>query len=232
MYLASSASSPASTTHSRHPTVTPSAQQRQLQVRRRLQQHKMATGNILRIQHQNKSDPSSSDDGMPQPIMHHRIAAGIHMAHNQTIAHAGLISEAIELKQLPSSQHMSGIRHRSVNQEDSVKTTTSTVSPSALSSDRETIETNLSITIRDDNIDKDDLCYKRSRSYHGKGSVRSCVSRCCKTCCSYRHLLSFSFSLKLSLKAVSEVRCVVQKFPPRSFLCNISMSMKLPDGCS
>lgn len=210
MYLASSASSPASTTHSRHPTVTPSAQQRQLQVRRRLQQHKMATGNILRIQHQNKSDPSSSDDGMPQPIMHHRIAAGIHMAHNQTIAHAGLISEVIELKQLPSPQHLSGIRHRSVNQEDSVKTT-STVSPSALSSDRETIETNLSITTRDDNIDKDDLCYKRSRSYHGKGSVRSCASRCCKTCCSYRHLLSFSLCLLIYLLKLSQRFAVLYK---------------------
>lgn len=179
--------------------VTPSAQQRQLQIRRRLQQHKMATENILRIQHQNKSDPSSSDDGMPQPIIHNRVAAGIHMAHNQTIAHhAGLISEAIELKSLPSPLHLMGNHHRSINQEDSMKTT-STVSPSAFSSDRETVETSLSINTRDDTLEKDDLYYKRSKSYHGKGSVRSCVSQCCKSCCSYRHLLSLSLSLSLSL---------------------------------
>lgn len=166
-YLASSASSPASSSHTRQLSLTPSAQQRQLQIRRRLQQHKMATENILRIQHQNRSDPSSSDDGMPQPpIMHHRVAAGISMAHNQTIAHAGLITEAIELKTLPT---LNVVRHRSVEQEDSVKTT-STISPNTCSSGRDTIETNLSLTAQDEGS------YKRSRSYHGKGSVLVTIS--------------------------------------------------------
>ena len=191
-YLASSASSPASTTHTRQLNLTPSAQQRQLQIQNRMQQHKIATGNILRIQHQNKSDPSSSDDGMPQQTVPHRVATGLHMAHNKTIAHAGILSENIELKTLSSNC----IRHRSVNQEDSVKTTTSTISPSAISSDRSTIETNLSSTTRDDTLEKDDLVYKRSRSYHGKGSVQSYVARCCKTCCVV-NLLFISLSLSL-----------------------------------
>lgn len=94
------------------------------------------------------------------PIMHHRVAAGIHMAHNQTIAHAGLISEAIELKTLPSNQ---SFRHRSVDQEDSIKTA-STLSPNTCSSGRDTIETNLSLTLQEEGL------YKRSRSYHGKVS--------------------------------------------------------------
>lgn len=178
-YLASSTSSPASTTHTRQVTLTPSAQQRQIQIRNRLQQHKIATDNILRIKHQNRSDPSSSDDGMPQSVIPHRVAAGLHMAHNKTIAHAGILSESIELKALSSN----GVLHRSVNQEDSVKTTTSTLSPGAISSDRMTIETNLSSTTRDDISDKDDSRYKRSRSYHGKGSVQLFVARCCKSCC-------------------------------------------------
>lgn len=177
-----------------------------------MQQHKIATGNILRIQHQNKSDPSSSDDGMPQPVIHHRVATGLHMAH-KTIAHAGILSESFELRSLSSN----GVRHRLVNQEDSVKTTASTISPSAISSDHTTIETNLSTTTRDDTLEKDDLCYKRSRSYHGKGSVQSCVARCCKTCCVVNLLfLSFTLSLRSTI--------LYRKFLPRSFLCNISMS--------
>lgn len=189
-YLASSASSPASTSHTRQLSLTPSAQQRQLQIRRRLQQHKMATENILRIQHQNRSDPSSSDDGMPQPpIMHHRVAAGIHMAHNQTIAPAGLISEAIELKPLTSIQ---SARHRSVDHEDSVKTT-STISPNTCSSGRDTIETNLSLTTHDEGS------YKRSRSYHGKGSVLVTLSLLLKTRCWWCRSLSLSLYLSSSM---------------------------------
>lgn len=98
--------------------------------------------------------------------MHHRVAAGISMAHNQTIAHAGLITEAIELKTLPT---LNVVRHRSVEQEDSVKTT-STISPNTCSSGRDTIETNLSLTAQDEGS------YKRSRSYHGKGSVLVTIS--------------------------------------------------------
>ena len=65
------------------------------------QQKAIASNAMMRIQHQNRSDPSSSDDGMPQPISH-RVATGIHLAHNKTIAPAGLISETIEMKNLSS----------------------------------------------------------------------------------------------------------------------------------
>lgn len=174
-YLASSAhssaSSPASTSHTRQLSLTPASQQRQLQVRRRLQQHKVSSGNILRIQHQNRSDPSSSDDGLPAPIMHHRVATGLHMAHTKTIAPAGLISEAIEMKSLEPI----GVRHRNITQEDSVKTF-STLSPNTLSSERDTIETTLSMSTRANTFEKDESIYKRSRSYHGKGSVPKVVS--------------------------------------------------------
>lgn len=160
-------------------SVTPSAQQRQLQIRRRLQHHKLTTGNILRIQHQNKSDPSSSDDGMTQPIMHHRVAAGLHLAHTKTIAHAGLLSESIEMQPLtsPPTPPVAPARgrHRSVDQEDSLKTT-STLSPRTISSDRDTLETNLSVTTRDDTFERDECSYKRSRSYHGKGFDRNSLS--------------------------------------------------------
>lgn len=190
--LASSTSSPASTTHTRHENLSHLAQQRQHQIRNRIQQQrKIATGNAFRIQHENRSDPSSSDDGMSQPVTQHgqcRVATGLHMAHNQTIAHAGILSESIELQTLSTN----GCRHRSVGQEDSVKTTNSTLSPSAISTDRMTIETNLSSTAKDDMLDKDDLCYKRSRSYHGKGSVQSCFALCCKTFCVVKCYLSLS----------------------------------------
>lgn len=138
----------------------------------------MAAKNIIRIQHQNKSDPSSSDDGMPQPVMQHRVAAGLSMAHNKMIAHAGTLSETIEMQSLTSCE----AHHRTVEQEDSVQTN-STFSPKTFSSGRDTIETNLSVTTRGDTFEKDDCIYKRSRSYHGKGSVHSCVSRCCNTRC-------------------------------------------------
>lgn len=161
-YLASSASSPASTSHTRHLSLTPSTQPRSIHARRQLHHQKMATGNILRIQHQNKSDQSSSDDGMPQPIMHHRIAAGIHMAHNKTIAPAGFISEAIEMKNL--------CHHRTLDYEDSVKTTSTTISPITMSSDQGRHEMNFPINRRANVLEKEDCFYKRSRSYHGKGS--------------------------------------------------------------
>lgn len=154
---ASSASSPASI------QVTP-AHQRQLQFRRRMQQQKLTANAMVRIQHQSRSDHSSSDDGMPQPIKH-RVASGIHLAHNKTIAPAGLIAETIEMKNLPSSppSSTSSSFHKFVKQEDSTKTTISTLSPTT---DREfTIETTLSITSKDD----DEKSYKRSRSFHGKG---------------------------------------------------------------
>lgn len=153
---ASSASSPASI------QVTP-AHQRQLQFRRRMQQQKLAANAMMRIQHQSRSDQSSSDDGMPQPPKH-RIATGIHLAHNKTIAPAGLITETIEMKHLPSSppSSASSSLHQYVKKEDSIKTTVSTLSPTT---DREfTIETTLSITSKDE-----DKNYKRSRSFHGKG---------------------------------------------------------------
>lgn len=155
---ASSASPPStSTSHKRHLSLV-SMQQRQLQVRRRF-----PSKNILRIQHQNKSDPSSSDDGMP--IKHN--TTGIHMAYNKTVA--GVVSESIEMKQ-----------HRKIAHEDSAKTT-STLSPRTFSSEHNTTETNLSVdTVR--SFDKDESCYKRSRSYHGKSSkglLKLMVSRCC-----------------------------------------------------
>lgn len=91
------------------------------------------------------------------------------MAHNQMMAHAGLISDAIEMRNLQSS---SGAIHRPVDQEDSIKTA-STLSPNTCSSGRDTVETNLSLMTRDGTLDKDENVYKRSRSYHGKGSVVS-----------------------------------------------------------
>lgn len=130
----------------------------------------MTTGNIVRLQHQNKSDPSSSDDGMPAPIMHHRVASGIHMAHNKTIAPAGLISEAIEMKSLSKNHPALAPGHRAVDYEDSVKTTSTNLSPVTLSFERGTFETNLSNLSRADTLEKDDCLSKRSRSYHGKGS--------------------------------------------------------------
>lgn len=188
--------------------ITSSANQHQLQVRRRLQQHKIAKANILRVQHQNKSDPSSSDDGMP--IMHHRVAAGLHLAHTKTIAHAGLLSEAIELQTLTAPQPPIAplrARHKSVDHEDSVKTT-STLSPRTFSSDRDTIETNLSVTTRDDTFERDECSYKRSQSYHGKGPV---------------HQITHSLAVvKLAVMSIISILVLSSKVC-RPDLCNISM---------
>lgn len=148
-------------------TLALSAHQRQLQDKKRLQQHKLTSDKLFRIQHQSKSDPSSSDDGMPQPpIMHHRIATGIHLVHNQTVAHAGFISEAIEMKKVGINTFLT--HHRNVQYEDSVKTKTSSAySPRTVGSDHDLTETNLSMeTTR--SPDKDKSYYKRSHSYHGK----------------------------------------------------------------
>lgn len=115
---------------------------------------------------------------MAQPIMHHRVAAGLHLAHTKTIAHAGLLSESIEMQPLtspPAPVPPSRGRHRSVDQEDSFKTT-STMSPRTISSDRDTLETNLSVTTRDDTFERDECSYKRSRSYHGKGCDHNSLS--------------------------------------------------------
>jgi len=173
---ASSASSPVSTSHKRQLTLTP-AHQRQLQFRRRIQQQKMC--NIRKVQH---SDPSSSDDGLPiagaQSV--HRVASAICMAHNKTIAPAGLIAETFELKALPSpASSVSSYDtnpHRLVAHEDSLKTTTSTLSPKTVSSDQDTVETNLSLMRRDSKSTTaaDDSPFsKRSKSYHGKGQYKS-----------------------------------------------------------
>ncbi|CRL08236.1 CLUMA_CG021010, isoform B [Clunio marinus] len=155
---ASSASSPPSATHHKRQT-TPTTQQRQNQIRRRLQMHKMTTENILRIQHQNKSDPSSSDDGLPQPISQHRIAMGIHLAHNKTLAHAELLSNALEMKALSHD-----VAHRKVNQEDSIKKNSS-ISFKTMSFER---VANLSLVTRDDTFESEECFGTRSRSYHGK----------------------------------------------------------------
>lgn len=165
---ASSASSPPSATHTRSTTQliihTPTAQQRQIQFRRRMQQQKIAQNVMMKIQHQNRSDPSSSDEGVSQP-MKHRIATGIHMAHNKTIAPAGLITETIEMKQLPSppssASSICEARHQTI--EDSIKT----MSPMTVSSEHDTIETTLSM--RDSEKADDDGHFLRSRSFHGKG---------------------------------------------------------------
>jgi hypothetical protein len=116
--------------------------------------------------YRDRSDPSSSDDGMTS----HDVTSGLQMVHNETIAHAGLITEAIEL----STMSMSSSGHRLIDYEDSnqTTTTTSTFSPKTVSSDHETIETNLSASTTIDTFDnKDDTQSrsKRSRSYHGKG---------------------------------------------------------------
>lgn len=202
--LASSASSPASTTHTRHLSLTPSTQHRQIQMRRRLQQHKANAGNILRIQHQNKSDPSSSDDGMPPPIMHHRIATGIHMAHNKTIAPAGLISEAIEMQSFSASRPLVGSEKRALDYQDSVRTASTTASPITMSTDRGTIETSLSVS-RADTVEKDDCYYKRSRSYHGKGFLTHSETLAVVKCCYIgRHLLYVSLLNSVYWTAVSD----------------------------
>ncbi|XP_070508575.1 muscle calcium channel subunit alpha-1 isoform X3 [Chironomus tepperi] len=159
---ASSASSPPSTTHTRQLQHTPTIQQRQIQFRRRMQQQKAIASNaMMRIQHQNRSDPSSSDDGMPQPISH-RIATGIHLAHNKTIVPAGLISETIEMKTLsspPSSVSSFDIKSSNVRHE----TYGHTISPTTIDSDRDTLDTTLSMR-----GSQDDTGYKRSQSFHGK----------------------------------------------------------------
>jgi hypothetical protein len=137
---ASSASSPASI---RQQISTPSHRQLLLQ-RRRMQQQKLVSNAMMRIQHQSRSDQSSSDDGLTQSTEMPCIATALHMAHNKTIAPAGLIAEAIEMKSLP---------HKSVQQEDSTKTTIST-----LDSERSGDE------MRTD--------HKRSSSFHGKGGSK------------------------------------------------------------
>jgi hypothetical protein len=58
------------------------------------------------------------------------------------------------------------MQHRQAQYEDSVKTT-STFSSKSFSSNHDTAETNLSAKTA---ISKDETCYKRSRSYHGKSS--------------------------------------------------------------
>lgn len=173
---ASSASSPASTSLSKlqQAQVAP-AHQRQIQFKRRMQQQKLVSNAMMRIQHQSRSDQSSSDDGLPQSsAKSHRIASGIHIAHNKTIAPAGLLAETIEMKILPSSPPSSASssfdvkHHQVVKQEDSTKTTISTLSPTTVSSERDfTIETTLSTRGSEKGDDKSS--YKRSRSFHGKG---------------------------------------------------------------
>jgi hypothetical protein len=183
---ASSASSPPSTTHTRHlEATTPTAQQRQLQFRKRVQQQKLATSAMMRVQHQNRSDPSSSDDGMStqHTPQNHGVVSGIHIAHNKTIAPAGLISETYEMKNLSSFELK---HHAGVRQEDSVKTV-STVSPSERD---DTMETTLSM--RDDEDDDDEefeVKYTRSRSFHGKGAAPFCHCQC----------VSISLSLSVSV---------------------------------
>lgn len=113
--------------------------------------------------------------------MHHRVVvAGI--THNKSAAHERLIAESIELKASPA-------QHRVVDYEDSVRTTTSTLSPS----ERDTTETNLSVeTAR--SFEKDESCYKRSSSYHGKSSkglFKVVVSRCCNKNCHWLFLSIF-----------------------------------------
>lgn len=170
---ASSASSPASTSLSRQQVQVTPAHQRQIQFKRRMQQQKLVSNAMMRIQHQSRSDQSSSDDGMPQSSGNHRIASGIHIAHNKTIAPAGLLTETIEMKNLPSSPPSSAsssidVKHKVVKQEDSTKTTISTLSPTTVSSEREfTIETTLSF--KDSEKGDEKSSYKRSRSFHGKG---------------------------------------------------------------
>lgn len=173
---ASSASSPASTSLTRHQVQVTPAHQRQMQFRRRIQQQKLVSNAMMRIQHQSRSDHSSSDDGLPQSSGKHRIASGIQIAHTKTIAPAGLIAETIEMKNLPSSPPSSAsssfdVKHQMVKQEDSTKTTISTLSPTqTVSSDREfTIETTLSLKDSERGDEEDKSSYKRSRSFHGKG---------------------------------------------------------------
>lgn len=155
---ASSASSPASTSLSRQQVTLTPAHQQQIQFKRRMQQQKLVSNAMMRIQHQSRSDQSSSDDGLPQSS--HRVASGIHIAHNKTIAPAGLLMETFEMKNLPSSPPSSAsssfdVKHQAVKQEDSIKTTLSTLSPTTVSE------------FPKDSEDKSS--YKRSRSFHGKG---------------------------------------------------------------
>jgi hypothetical protein len=97
-----------------------------------------------------KSDPSSSDDGLPT-MMHHRVSSGIQIAHKVHVK-----AETFELKTFP-------VQHKNVSQEDS------TISPKTCSSEQNTNETSLSIGATK-SFDKDESFYKRSRSYHGQSS--------------------------------------------------------------
>jgi hypothetical protein len=157
IYLASSVSPTSTTSHKRHSTASVIAAHPKQNYH-----HHMPLKSALKITyHRDRSDPSSSDDGMTS----HDVTSGLQMVHNETIAHAGLITEAIELSTVSSS---SG--HRLIDYEDSNQTTTtSTFSPKTVSSDHETIETNLSASTTIDTIDDTQSRSKRSRSYHGQG---------------------------------------------------------------
>lgn len=195
---ASSASSPPSTSHKRQLSLTSPAQLREVQVRRRLM--------IC------NSDPSSSDDGIA-PIVHHRVASGIQTIHNQTMA--GLFSEAIEMKAI--GMNALPMQHRKAQYEDSVKTT-STFSSKSFSSNHDTAETNLSLkTAR--SLDKDETCYKRSRSYHGKTSKGLskvwCLAVVTKLVTGSFSLFAYSkysvLSLDVQLTCIAHVRKTVVK---------------------
>jgi hypothetical protein len=124
----------------------------------------MGTRSSFQFQLQNKSDPSSSDDGVPQ-MTHHRIAAGIRLAHSSTFAHAGILSKPVEMKTF--RQNYSEDDHRAVDREHSF------MARNPLCSEREKAET-LSLDTTNENFAN---C-KRSQSYHGtKGSLARNICR-------------------------------------------------------
>lgn len=174
-------SSPPSTTPTRNPVLTP-AHQRQLLFRRRLQQQRLATSNMMqanrniqqRIQHQNRSDPSSSDDNAPsQPIIN-RLATSLNISLNKPMTPSSLSKDYFELKMLsspPSSTSSNDTNRRLLIQHDDSLKTTSTMSPNTtISSDHDTLETTLSITHNDKSMDQS-ITYRRTRSYHEKGQL-------------------------------------------------------------
>lgn len=138
---ASSTSSPLSLSH-RHFPLTPSVQQRNLQIQRRIQQR-----NIFQIQHQNKSDQSSSDDGG---------IVGIPMSREEKFCKAEMHQENIELKLLSDQ-----------NQKLDSENPTDTLTES-FGSNSDTLETNFSSNTFTKSSSKRESVYKRSSSYHGK----------------------------------------------------------------
>lgn len=150
--------------------------QPQLTIQRGQQQQKVTVGSILEIQHQNKSYPLSDYDGFSKPL--HQVAIDLQKAHNQHIDNAGLLSDSFEMPSLSISESTVsnfGIKYRQPNQDDYFST------ESSILPDLKNVDTSLPFATKEDTYRGEMDGYKRSQSYHGKGSVPHCVSLLCNS---------------------------------------------------